>query len=46
MLWSGGGVSRGFPAVTLVEAIDASGGIDQLLLPGKERVAGGTDFNV
>ena len=35
-----------FLAVTLVKAIDASRGIDQLLLTGKERVAGGTDFHV
>ena len=36
----------GFLAIALVEAIDASCGIDQLLLAGKERVASGTNFNV
>src|ERR1044071_8058767 len=41
-----GGRLFGFPAVTLVEAIHATRGIDQLLLAGKERVAGGTDFHV
>ena len=46
MLWSGGGFGSGFLAVTLVKAIDASCGIDQLLLAGKERVASGTNFNV
>jgi hypothetical protein len=35
-----------FLAVALVEAIDASCGIDQLLFTGKERMASGTDFNV
>jgi hypothetical protein len=33
-------------AIPLVEAIDASCGIDQLLLAGKERVASGTNFDV
>ena len=46
MLWSSRGIRRGFLAITLVEAIDASCGIDQLLFPGKERVASGTDFDV
>ena len=36
----------GFLAIALVEAIDASCGVDQLLLAGKERVASGADFNV
>jgi hypothetical protein len=27
------------------EALDASGGVDQLLLAGEERVAGGADFD-
>ena len=36
----------GLSAVTLVEAIHASGGVNQLLLAGKERVAGRTDFHV
>src|ERR1700754_2554249 len=35
-----------FLAVTLIKAIDASRGIDQLLLTREERVAGGTDFHV
>ena len=35
-----------FLAVALVEAVDASCGIDQLLLAGKERVASGTNFDV
>ena len=46
MLGSGCAVGGGFLAIALVEAIDASGGIDQLLLAGKERVASGTNFNV
>jgi hypothetical protein len=36
----------GFLAIALVEAIDASCGVDQLLLAGKERVASGADFDV
>jgi hypothetical protein len=36
----------GFLAVTLVEAIDASGGIDEFLFTGEERVASRTDFDV
>ena len=36
----------GFAAVTLIEAIHASCSVDQLLLTGKKRVAGGTDFHV
>src|SRR5271156_2128937 len=31
--------------VLAAEALDASGGIHQLLFAGKERVAGGADFN-
>ena len=46
MLGSGCAFSGGFFAVALVEAVDASGGIDQLLLAGKERVASGTNFDV
>jgi hypothetical protein len=46
MLRGGGGFSRGFLAITFVEAIYASSGINQLLFPGKERVASGTDFDV
>lgn len=42
----GSALGRRFLAVTLIKAIDASRGIDQLLLTGKERVAGGTDFHV
>src|SRR5262245_36126671 len=36
----------GFLAIALVEAIDASRGVDQLLFAGKERVASGADFDV
>lgn len=36
----------GFFAVTLVEAIDASCGIDELLFTGEEWVASRTDFDV
>ena len=36
----------GFPAVTLVEAINASCGIDELLFAREERVASRTDFDV
>ena len=46
MLGSGGAFGCRFLAVTFVEAIDASCGIDQLLLTRKERVAGRTDFDV
>jgi hypothetical protein len=46
MLGSGCAFGGGFLAIALIEAIDASCGIDQLLLAGKERVASGTNFNV
>lgn len=46
MLGSGGAFGGRFPAVTFVEAIDASCGIDQFLLTREERVAGRTDFDV
>jgi hypothetical protein len=46
MLGSGCAFGGWFFAVALVEAIDASGGIDQLLLAGKERVASRTNFDV
>jgi hypothetical protein len=46
MLWRGGAFGSGFFAVALVEAIDASCGIDQLLFTGKERVTGRTNFDV
>jgi len=46
MLGSGCVFGGGFLAVALVEAIDASCGIDQLLLAGKERVASRTNFDV
>ena len=36
----------GFFAVTLVEAIDASCGIDEFLFTREERVASRTDFDV
>ena len=45
MLCSGSAFG-GLSAVTFVEAIDAACGINQLLLAGKERVAGRTDFDV
>ena len=35
-----------FLAIALVEAIDASGGIDQLLFTSKERVASRANFDV
>ena len=41
-----GALSRRFPAIALVEAIDASRGIDQLLLSGKERMASRANFHV
>ena len=46
MLRCGCAFGGSFLAIALVEAIDASGGIDQLLLAGKERVASGTNFDV
>ena len=46
MLGSSGAFGGGFLAVALVEAIDSSRGVDQLLLAGKERVASRTNFNV
>ena len=36
----------GFLSIALVEAIDASGGIDQLLFAGEERMAGRANFDV
>ena len=36
----------GFLAIALVEAIDASSGIDQLLLSGEERMASRANFDV
>ena len=46
MLCGGSGVGCGFLTVTLVEAIDASSGIDELLFSGKERMASRADFYV
>jgi hypothetical protein len=46
MLCGGSVFGCWFLAVTLVEAIDTSCGIDQLLFAGKERVASRTDFYV
>ena len=46
MLCGSRGLGGWFLAIALVETIDASRGIDQLLLPGKERVASRTDFHV
>ena len=39
-------IGSGFLAIALVEAIDASSGIDQLLFAGKERMASRTNFDV
>ena len=39
-------IGSGFLSIALVEAIDASSGIDQLLFAGEERMAGRTDFDV
>ena len=39
-------IGSGFLAIALVEAIDASSGIDQLLFAGEERMARGTNFDV
>src|SRR3954468_10602002 len=36
--------AAGLGRVPLLEALDASGGVDQLLLAGEERVAGGADL--
>ena len=44
MLCGGSVFGCWFLAITLVEAIDTSCGIDQLLFAGKERVASRTDF--
>jgi len=46
MLCGSRAFGSGFLAIALVEAIDASCGIDQLLFAGKERVASGADFDV
>jgi hypothetical protein len=44
-----GGLCVGFAGVgggdLAAEALDAAGGVDQLLLAGKERVAGSADFD-
>src|ERR1700694_5408135 len=40
------GFGRGLLAIAPVESIDAAGGIDQLLLARKERMAGRTDFHM
>ena len=42
----GGRGFRGLLSVPPVETIDAARGIDQLLLAGKERMAGRTNFHV
>ncbi len=46
MLWRGCAFGGWFFAVALVEAIDTSCGIDQLLFSGKEWMASRTDFDV
>jgi hypothetical protein len=35
-----------FDAVSFLEAFDTTGGVDQLLGTGKERMAGGTNFHL
>jgi hypothetical protein len=46
-LFRGGSTfGRRFLAVTLIKAIHASRGVDQLLFSGKERMAGRTNFDV
>ena len=45
-LAGGGGCRLGLLAVALVEAVNTSGGVDELLLAGEERVAGRADFKV
>ena len=42
----GWGSFRGLLAITPIEPIHAAGGIDELLLAGKERMAGRANFNV
>ena len=39
-------IGSGFLAIALVEAIDASSGIDQLLFAGEERMASRTNFDM
>ena len=46
MLGSGCAFGCRFLAIALVEPINASGGVDQLLLTGEERVASRADFDV
>ena len=46
MLWRGCAFCGWFLAVALVETIHASGGIDQLLFTGEERVASRANFDV
>ena len=46
MLCGSRGLGGWFLAVTLVETIHASGGIDQLLFAGEERVASRANFDV
>src|SRR6266852_7241143 len=40
------GLGRGLLAIAPIESIDAAGGVDQLLLARKERMAGRADFHV
>ena len=46
MLCGNRGLGGWFLAVALVETIDASGGIDQLLFTGEERMASRANFDV
>ena len=45
-LRGGCGFRRRLFAISLIESINASRGINQLLFAGKERVTRGTDFHV
>ena len=44
LLGSGFGFSRVAPGVLAAETLDAAGGVHELLLAGKEGMAGGADF--
>jgi hypothetical protein len=46
MLWRGRALGSRLLAIAFIEAIDAPSGVDQLLFPGKERVASRADFDV
>ncbi len=46
MLWGGRGFGGWLLAIALVESIYASGGVDQLLFAGEERVSSRANFDV